>query len=94
LLNARALAYWIMDDGGIDSFCEAATHLYTDKFSLNCINLLQLALKDNFNLRTRIYQKQTDQWVIVIPVLQIQTLASIVGPYMHPTFRYKVKGLN
>ena len=59
LLNARALAYWIMDDGGIDSF--KATHLYTNKFNINCINLLQVALKDNFNLRTRIYQKQTDQ---------------------------------
>lgn len=81
LLNARALAYWIMDDGGIDSF--KATHLYTNKFSINCINLLEVALRDNFNLKTRIYQKQSDQWVIVIPVIQIQTLASIVGPYMH-----------
>ena len=81
-----------MDDGGIDSF--KATHLYTDKFSINCINLLQEALKENFNLRTRIYQKKTDQWVIVIPVIQIQTLASIVGPYMHPTMTYKVKGLD
>ena len=56
--------------------------------------MLQVALKDNFNLRTRIYQKQTDQWVIVIPVKQIQTLALIVGPYIHPTMSYKVKGLD
>ena len=76
----------------MDSF--KATHLYTNKFSLNCVNLLQVALKDNFNLRTRIFQKQTDQWVIVIPVIQIKTLASIVGPYMHTTMLHKVIGLN
>ena len=88
----KALAYFIMDDGGIDNF--KATHLYTNNFSLNCVILLQDALRDNFNLKTRIYQKQINQWVIVIPVLQIQSLASIVGPYMHPSMYYKVKGLN
>jgi hypothetical protein len=36
LLNARALAYWIMDDGGIDAF--KATHLNTDAFTLKDVN--------------------------------------------------------
>jgi hypothetical protein len=55
LLNARALAYWIIDDGGIDVF--KATHLNTDAFSLKDINLLVDALKDNFQLRTRLIKK-------------------------------------
>jgi len=91
LLNARSLAYWIMDDGGIDVF--KATHLNTDKFTLNDINLLQVALKENFELRTRIIKKRQEQWAIVIPIRQIQSLVSIVGPYMHNTMAYKVKGL-
>jgi LAGLIDADG DNA endonuclease family len=91
LLNARALAYWILDDGGIDSF--KATHLNTDSFNLNDINLLQAALKENFYLRSRLIPKRKEQWAIVIPVRQIQSLASIVGHYMHPTMAYKVKGL-
>jgi hypothetical protein len=55
LLNARALAYWIIDDGGIDVF--KATHLNTDAFSLKDIILLVDALKDNFQLRTRLIKK-------------------------------------
>lgn len=59
LLNARALAYWIMDDGGIDAF--KATILNTDSFSINDIILLQIALKDNFKLRTRLIKKRKEQ---------------------------------
>ena len=77
--------------GGIDSF--KATHLNTDSFNLNDINLLQAALKENFYLRSRLIQKRKEQWAIVIPVRQIHSLASIVGHYMHPTMAYKVKGL-
>jgi len=80
-----------MDDGGIDVF--KATHLNTDKFTLNDINLLQVALKENFELRTRIIKKRYEQWAIVIPIRQKQSLASIVGSYMHNTMAYKVKGL-
>jgi hypothetical protein len=78
LLNARALAYWIMDDGNIDAF--KATQINTDSFSLNDIHLLQFALMDNFKLRTRLNKKRPGQWVIVIPIRQVQSLASIVGP--------------
>jgi hypothetical protein len=91
LLNAQALAYWIMDDGNIDAF--KATQINTDSFSLNDIHLLQIALMDNFKLRTRLNKKRPGQWVIVIPIRQVQSLASIVGPYMHPSMVYKVKGL-
>jgi len=55
LLNARALAYWIMVDGGIDAF--KATILNTDAFSLNDVNLLVEALNENFKLRTRLIKK-------------------------------------
>jgi len=45
-----------MDDGGIDTF--RATHLNTDSFNLNDINLLRVALKENFYLRTRLIKKR------------------------------------
>ncbi len=84
-----------MDYGrwGIDTL--RATHLNTDSFILNDINLLRVALKEYFYLRTRLIKKRKEQWAIVIPVRQIQSLASIVGPYMYPTSTrsYKVKGL-
>jgi hypothetical protein len=77
--------------GGIDTF--RGTHKNTDSFNLNDINLLRDALKENFYLRTRLIQKRKEQWAFVIPVRQIQSLAPIVGPYMHPTKAYKIKGL-
>jgi len=40
---------------GIDTF--KATHLNTDSFNLNDINLLQVALKDKFYLRIRLIKK-------------------------------------
>jgi hypothetical protein len=75
---------------GIDTF--KATHLNTDSFKLNDINLLQVALKDKFYLRNRLIKTVKNKGEIVIPVRQIQSLASIVGPYMYPTMAYKVKG--
>jgi hypothetical protein len=81
-----------MDDGGIDAF--KATNLNTDSFSLDDLSLLQDALNINFKLRTRLIKKRLGQWAIVIPVKQIQPLSNIVGPYMHKTMTYKVKGLS
>lgn len=49
LLNARALAYWIMDDGGMEFY--GCTQLHTDTFSPKELDLLQEALSINFNLR-------------------------------------------
>ena len=59
LLTSRALAYWIIDDGGMNTY--GATQLNTDSFTLDDIDLLQKALADNFGLRTRIAKKRENQ---------------------------------
>lgn len=59
LLTNRALAYWIIDDGGINTY--KATQLNTDSFSLEDISHLQQALADNFQLRTRVVKKRENQ---------------------------------
>lgn len=69
MLNARALAYWIMDDGGKGTYGE--TILHTRSFKLQEVELLQKVLKDNFGLRTRLSEKAPEQWVIIIPVKQV-----------------------
>lgn len=89
LLTPVSLAFWIMVDGHITSFGQ--TILNTQSFSLEGINLLQNAIKSNFKLRTRLIEKEKDQWLIVIPYGQIVKLHSIVGPHMHETMLYKVK---
>lgn len=92
LLTPCALAYWIMDDGGINTY--NATILNTDSFTLEEVERLQKALEQKFGLRTRKAEKRKGQWVIIIPVRQTVALCDIVRPYMHETMLFKVKGLN
>lgn len=91
LLSPCALAYWIIDDCGINAY--KATMLNTDSFTIEEVKLLQKALRNNFQLRTRIVEKRAGQWAIVIPIRQPILLSTIVGSYMHTSMAYKVKGL-
>ena len=48
-----------MDDGGINF--HKATILNTENFTLDQVKLLQQALLDNFQLRTRLAEKRAGQ---------------------------------
>jgi hypothetical protein len=76
LLTARALAFWICDDGnkGHGNY----TSLFTQSYSYDEILLLKNALKVNFKLRTRSHEVKSGQWIIVIPVKQEVSLKDIV----------------
>ena len=91
LLTPKALAYWIIDDGGKEYW--GSTRLFTNCFILAEVKQVQEALSLNFKLRTRLLELKTNQWAIVIPVRQPVRLAEIVGPYIHESMRYKVHGL-
>lgn len=88
LLTARALAFWIMDDGGKGSY--GVTILHTNSFTLTDVKLLQSALLSNFQLRTRLIQRTPGKWAIVIPVRQTVSLREIVAPYMHVSMLNKI----
>ena len=68
----------LLDSGRWGIYTFKSTHLNTDSFNLNDINLLRVALKKNFYLRTRLIKKRKEQRALVIPVRQIQSLASII----------------
>jgi ubiquinol-cytochrome c reductase cytochrome b subunit len=88
LLTPRALAYWIMDDGGKGSYNEMILH--TRSFTLQEVKLLQSVLQEKYQLRTRLVEKTPGQWVIVIPVKQVHPLKDIVAPYMSRDMLYKL----
>lgn len=70
------------------------TILHTRAFTKEDIIYLQSVLNKNFGLVTRIEEKQKNQWVIYIPIIQKKTkLKDIVGPYMHKSMLYKI-GIN
>nr|NP_803522.1 orf221 [Monoblepharella sp. JEL15]AAO64967.1 orf221 [Monoblepharella sp. JEL15] len=93
LLNPRVLAYWIMDDGNM--ITSGGTQLCTDSFTKDEVILLEQAIQSNFKLHTRLEEHGvgSGKWRIIIPVRQVTSLASIVGPYMHSSLKYKVHGL-
>lgn len=66
LLTARALAFWICDDGNKSFYNQ--TILNTQAYSYDDIVLLLNALKVKFKLRTRLNEIKSGQWVIVFPV--------------------------
>lgn len=88
LLTARALAYWISDDGGMGPYGE--TVLYCQSYSLEEVTLLTNALANNFKFRTRVHEIKPNQRIIVIPVKQIVSLKEIVLPYIHYSMLYKI----
>ena len=91
LITARSLAYWIIDDGHRTFGMQ--TVLNTNAFSYNEIVILQKALMDNFELRTRLWEKRPNQYIIFIPVIQKVPLRDIVGKYILPSILYKIKEL-
>lgn len=88
LLTARALAYWIMDDGGKGS--NGVMVLHTRSYTLTEVKLLQQVLLNNFNLTSRLSEKTPGQWVIILPVKQLTPLKDIVAPYMNVSMLYKL----
>ena len=58
-LTPISLAYWIMDDGSINFYGQ--TVLHTNAFTLNDLEILCKALKDNFGLNSRVSKERENQ---------------------------------
>ena len=85
-LSPRALAVWIMDDGGISG---DGVKISTEGFTLEDIEKLQCALFDMFNLRYTI-QHHKHQYILYLSKAQLGVLSQIVKPYMIPCMYYKL----
>lgn len=89
-LTPRALAYWFMDDGtyhigdGVKSYV-----LSTQGFTKTENERLRDALKAKFNLSSGVH-KDKDKWRIGIHRESTELFLSIIKPYLHPDFNYKI----
>lgn len=86
MLSPRALAVWIMDDGGISG---DGVKISTEGFVLEDIERLQSALFDVFNLRYSI-QHHKHQYILYLSKAQLSVLSQIVKVYMIPCMYYKL----
>jgi hypothetical protein len=87
-LTPRALAYWAMDDGGVD---RSGFIFFTNCFDLAGIKRLQHALLVNFQINTNIHTPKTGALLIYIPRADFDKFKELVQPYFIPHFQYKLQ---
>jgi ubiquinol-cytochrome c reductase cytochrome b subunit len=85
-LTPRALAYWVMDDGGRAG---AGFLIHTNSFTLYEVNLLINTLLNNFELKAH-PRKKYSKWLIYIPASEMNCLRILVDTYIHSSMKYKL----
>lgn len=100
-LSPLALAIWIMDDGGKVS---GGLKLSTNNFTKEEVLLLCNILNNKFDLKTTVQSAgvnrfknftediNKDQYILYISKFSMLKLIEIVGPYIHPSMKYKLNG--
>jgi ubiquinol-cytochrome c reductase cytochrome b subunit len=86
VLTPRALAIWLMDDGGVSG---QGVKIKTEGFSFSDIEILQNSLKTRYLLITTIHCHK-DKWILYFPKSELLALSKIVKPYMIPSMYYKL----
>lgn len=85
-MNARVLAFWIMDDG---SWTGSGSLLHCNSFNLLDVQRMSLLLKETFNLRVSI-RKKGKYNILYIHAESVPAVRILVKPYMHSSFNYKL----
>lgn len=93
-LNARALAIWIMNDGGINGqffklFAESS-------FTNQQVELLKKALLKNFDCDFTLLPRRRQhkvEWILYLSKKQLPLLAKSVKPFMLPCMYYKISSI-
>jgi hypothetical protein len=91
-LNPISLAYWICDDGQLVK--NGGITLCTDNYTLVEVELLIKALINKFNMKCTIHYKKskTDRiyYRIYISKSSLNNIKSLIVPYIHKSFLYKI----
>ena len=92
MFSEISLAYWIMDDGYFDSYGRAKTViLCTESFKEEECILLQSVLEElNIKSTLKIRNKINNRYRIRISKTSMDRVISLVKPYMHKDFLYKL----
>lgn len=104
-LTPLSLAVWFMDDGttswphrkGIKTFknSKPTAKICTDCFTIEDINKLILAIKENFNIQTSIlnhYKNMSEEPKprIFFNTNETQKLFELIKPFVHQNLKYKI----
>jgi len=92
MFSSISLAYWIMDDGYFDSYGRSKTVvLCTESFTKDECKILQSLLeKLNIKSTLKVRNKINNRYRIRLSKTSMDTVISLVKPYMHKDFLYKL----
>lgn len=87
-LSPKALAIWIMDDGGKS---KAGIKISTESFCLEGVSRLQKAIFEKYGIHCTI-QRHKKKYLLYFPKSSLKTLSEVVKPFMIPDMYYKLNG--
>ena len=87
LLTPLALAHWVMQDGSRGS--SKGLYICTDSFIYADVQRLSQHLSNKYNIKCSIH-KSGGNYRIYILVKSVETIKTIIWPYMHKSMTYKL----
>lgn len=91
-LTPLVLAVWFMDDGSVKSNETNGRILNTQGFVRTDVERLARSLTQRYGIPATL-RRQREGWQIFIPARGASRLAQVIGPHLHPHFRYKLPKL-
>jgi len=79
-----------MDDGSLKSNTSAYIFC-TDSFSLEDLEILKKLFIAKYNVYPSLHKQRKDQYRLYIPQKYFSILKKIMEPYVHESFKYKLK---
>lgn len=95
-LTPRALAYWIMDDGGKSSYNKDYQRkgfaLNTHSFPKNQVEILRQGLETRYGLNCWL-KSNKNKWIIVISGNDHKKMMDLISEFIIPSMYHKIPGL-
>ncbi|MFQ5786843.1 MAG: hypothetical protein ACE5H1_02590 [Thermodesulfobacteriota bacterium] len=88
-LDELALAVWYMDDGYYYKR-DKNSFIYLGKMNKDKAKIVSDAIKNKFNITTKVYDKKNKGLVLYFPVAETKKLHKIIRQYVIPLFSYKL----
>jgi hypothetical protein len=89
LISPIVLAHLIMGDGNFKSK-DKIIRIYTNSFTKNDVKRLGNAITNKLGILTKIVHDRNNQYMLTISKNQLETVKSLILPYMHESMVYKL----
>lgn len=88
LTEPISLAIWYMDDGYY-SLKDKSSYIYLGRVSKNEALIAQKAIENNFDIKSKVYDKKKKGFALFFSVSETKKLHSKLMEHMHPSMNYK-----